>query len=76
MSKIDKERHDGYDLQKEEESKRREDIIFKMKSTADEHISDFSSYMVEEIQKEQDPVEAQKKMNHWVSGLIKLYGGK
>ena len=74
--RLDKDRHEGYDVQKEEEQKRKEDIIFKMKSTADEHISDFSSYMVQEIQTEKDPVEAQKKLTHWVSGLLKLYGCK
>lgn len=76
MSRLGKDRHAGYDLLKEEEQKRRENVIFNMKSTADEHISDFSSYMVQEIQTEKDPVEAQKKLTHWVSGLLKLYGSK
>jgi len=62
----------NYNVLSEELKKRQEDVIFNMRSTADEHISDFSSYMVEEIKQEQDPHRAHARMMAWVKGLILL----
>lgn len=68
----------NYDVRSEEEKKRREegsieDRLRAIRSTADEHISEFSSYAIKEIDQESDPVERQKKMMAWVRGLMSLY---
>ena len=62
----------NYNTPAEELKKRKEDVIFNMRSTADECISDFSSYMVEEIKQEADPHKAHAKMIAWVKGLIEI----
>lgn len=66
----------NYNTPVEEEKKRRENVLFNMRSTADEHISDFSCYMVDEIKAESDPHKAHAKMIAWVKGLISLHSKK
>lgn len=64
-----KNRHDGYDVRREEEDNRKYKDLFK----PDSHIDEFSSYCVERLKNENDPEEAKKLFTDWVTGLIELY---
>lgn len=67
---MDKNRHAGYDIRKEDEDNKRYSSILDKPS---KEIDEFSSYCVERLNKETDSEEAKKLFANWVTGLIELY---
>lgn len=65
---MDKNRHVGYDIRKEDEDNRRYGFEIRSKE-----LDEFSSYCVERLNKETDRKEAEKLFVDWVTGLIEIY---